>query len=50
MMMSTLYKTNTLSLIFIALAHWNNNSRVDMSIHLGALSEFRVDQSLFSLL
>jgi hypothetical protein len=50
MMMSALYKTNTLSLIFIVLTHWNNSSRVDMSLHLGALSEFRVDQSLFSLL
>ena len=33
MMMSALYKTNTLNWIFIKLAHRNNSSRVDMSLH-----------------
>ena len=31
MMKSAWYKTNTLGLIFIVLAHWNNSPRVDMS-------------------
>jgi hypothetical protein len=33
MMRSTLFKTNTLSWIFIVLAQWNNSQRVDMSFH-----------------
>ena len=31
MMKSALYYTNTLSWIFILLAHWNNSPRIDMS-------------------
>ena len=50
-MMSTLYKTNTLnSWIFIVLAHWNNNSLVDMSFYLDILSLFQANQSLFFFL
>jgi hypothetical protein len=30
---SILYLTNTLSWIFIVLAHWNNSPWVDMSLH-----------------
>jgi len=41
-MMSILYYTNTLSWIFIELAHWNNSPRVDMSLHLDILSWFWV--------
>ena len=41
MIMSTLYETNTLILIFIVLAHWNN---------LDTLSRFRTNQSLLLLL
>jgi len=33
MMKSTLYWTNTLSWIFIVLAHWNNSLRIDMLPH-----------------
>ena len=33
MMRSALYKTNTLSWIVMALAHWNNIPRIDMSLH-----------------
>jgi hypothetical protein len=29
MMRSALYKTNTLSWIFLVLAHWNNSTRLD---------------------
>ena len=50
-MMSALYKTNTLnSWIFIVLAHWNNNPRVDMSFYLDILSLFQANQSLFFFL
>ena len=35
MMRSALYWTNTLSWIFIVLAHWNNSPRVDMSVNSG---------------
>jgi hypothetical protein len=45
MMSSALYKTNTLSWIFIGLAHWNNSLRVDMSLHLDTLFWFRANQS-----
>jgi hypothetical protein len=45
MMSSALYKTNTLSWIFIVLAHWNNSLRVDMSLHLDTLFWFRANQS-----
>jgi hypothetical protein len=50
MMRSALYKTNTLSWIFIVFAHWNNSTRVDMSLHFDILSWFRAIQSLFFLL
>jgi hypothetical protein len=50
MMSSALYKTNTLSWIFIVLAHWNNSLRVDMSLHLDTLFWFRANQSLLFLL
>jgi len=33
--MSALYKTNSLSWIFIVLSHWNNSPRVDMLLHIG---------------
>jgi hypothetical protein len=45
MMMSTLYKTNTLSWICIVLAHWNNSLWVDMSLHSDTLFWFRANQS-----
>ena len=48
MIISTLYMTNTLSWIFIVLAHWNNSPRVDMSLH--TLSWFRAIRSLLLLL
>ena len=32
-MMSSLYWTNKLSWICMVLAHWNNSSRVDKSLH-----------------
>ena len=35
-----------LNKIFQVLAHWNNNLRVDMSLHLDTLSWFRANQSL----
>ena len=35
MMNPALYQTNTLSSAFIVLTHWNNNPRVDMSLHFG---------------
>ena len=44
MMMSALYSTNTLSWIFIMLAHWNNSSRVDMSLHSDTLFWLRTNQ------
>jgi len=50
MMRSTLYKTNTLSWIFIVLAHWINSPRVDMSIHWDTLFWFQANQSLLFLL
>jgi hypothetical protein len=40
---------NTLSWIFLALAHWNWNQRVDMSLQLETLSRLRANQSLFLL-
>jgi hypothetical protein len=51
-MMSTLrlhYKSNTVSLIFIVLVHWNNSLQVDMSLHSDTLFWFRANQSLFLL-
>jgi len=50
MMMSKLYKTNTLSWIFIVLAHWNNSPWVDMSLHSDTLFWFRANQSLLLFL
>jgi len=38
MMMYTLYWTNTLSWIFIVLAHWNNSLMVDTSLLMNTLS------------
>ena len=35
---------------FIVLAHWNNNPRVDMSLHSDTLFWFRVNQSWLFLL
>ena len=48
--MSTLYYTNTLSLIFIVLAHWNNNLWTDMLLHSDTLSWFWANQSLLLIL
>ena len=45
----TLYQTNTLSWIFIVLAHRNNSPRIDMSLHSDTLSWLRANQSLFFL-
>ena len=50
MMMSALYKTNTLSQICIVLAHWNNSPRVDMFPHSNTLSWLRANQSLLFFL
>ena len=50
MMMSALFYTNTLSWIFIVLAHWNNSPWVDMSLHSDTLFWFRANQSLLFLL
>ena len=47
---SALYYINTLSWIFIALDHRNNNPRADMSLYLDTLSWFRANQSLPFLL
>ena len=41
MMKSALYLTNILSWIFIVLGHWDNSSRVDMSLHSDILFWFR---------
>ena len=46
---STLYYANTLSWIFIVLAHWNNSPQKDMSPHSNTLSWFRANQLLFLL-
>jgi hypothetical protein len=37
-------------IIFIVLAHWNNNLRIDMSLHSVTLFWFRTNQSLLFLL
>jgi len=50
MMMSALFQTNTLSWIFIVLAHWNNSPEVDISLHWDTSSWFQDNQSLFLLL
>ena len=49
-MMSALYYTNKLSLIYIVLAHCNNSPQLDKSLHAGTLSRFRANQSLLLLL
>jgi hypothetical protein len=46
MMMSTLYESNTLSWIFIVLAHWNNSPLAIMSLHSDTLFWFWANQSL----
>jgi hypothetical protein len=43
-------RTNTLSLICIVLAHWNNSPQVYMSPHSYTLSWFQANQSLLFLL
>ena len=50
MMRSALFYANTLSWIFIVLAHWNNSPLVDMSLHSDTLFWFRANQSLLFLL
>ena len=45
-----LYKGNTLSWIFIVLAHWNNSPRIHISPHSDTTSWFRANQSLLFLL
>jgi len=50
MMWSALYKSNTLSLICIMVAHWNNSMRIKMSLHSDTVSWFRANQSLLFLL
>ena len=47
---SILYLTNTLSWIFIVLAHWNNSPGVDMSLHSDILFWFWANQCLLLLL
>ena len=37
MMMSALYYSNAFSWIFIVLIHWNNSSRIDMSLYFGLI-------------
>jgi hypothetical protein len=44
------FQNNTLSWIFIVLAHWSNSPRVDMSLHSHTLFWFRANQSLLFLL
>ena len=50
MMMSTFYKTNTLSCIDIVLDQWNHRLRIDVSLHIYIVSWFRTNQSLLLLL
>ena len=50
MMRSALYSTNTLSWIFIVLAHWNNSPQVHMSAHSYTLSWFWANPSSFCIL
>ena len=49
-MRSALYSINTLSWIFIVLAHRINSPRIDMLPHSDTLSWFRANQSLLFLL
>jgi hypothetical protein len=48
MMRSALYQINTLSCIFIVLAHWNNSPRIEMLPHSDTLSWFWLNQTLYS--
>ena len=50
LMIFALFYANTLSWIFIVLAHWNNDPWVDMSLHSDTLTWFRVNQYLLFLL
>jgi len=50
MMRSALYSTNTLSWIFIVLAHWNNSPQAHMSAHSYTLSWFWANPSSFCIL
>ena len=50
MMMFALFKINTLSWIFIVLAHWNNSPWTDMSIHSDTLFWFWANQFLLFLI
>jgi len=45
MMMSTLYKTDIVSWIFVVLGHWNNSPGIDMSLETDTFSWFQVNQS-----
>jgi len=47
---STLYKTFTLSWIFIVLKHRNNSPQVNMSLHSDTISRIWVNRSLLLLL
>jgi len=49
-MMSSLHLSNMLSRISKVLAHRNNSSRVNMSLHSSTLSWFRANLSLLLLL
>ena len=44
-----LYYTNTLVLILIVIAHWNNRARIDVLPHSDTLSLFPTNQSLLFL-
>jgi hypothetical protein len=46
MIRSALYSTNSLSWIFIVLAHWNNSLWIDMSPYSDTLSWSRTNKSL----
>ena len=48
MMRPALFQTNTLSWIFIVLAHWNNSLQVIMSLHSGTLFWFQGNQFVCS--
>ena len=41
---------NTLSWIFIVLAHWNNSTQIDMLLHSDTLSWFQPNQTVLFLL
>ena len=44
MMRSALFLTNTMSWIWIVLAHWNNNPRVEMLLYSDTWFWFRANQ------